>query len=320
MKTLNTAAKNAENEVYSLLSAENHIYRPWQLIDHNIQPLRLQVTKEEITSYLQVDAFVRPGFLIEHNTVDVPHLFVKIDGDYPELMKSLKKIQKIKPEKVTFIDNVLLINKKPITSFFTTKPDWYDDEQGIDIDKAMEETIDSLMLLKPQYRKNYLKAVDRVIKSVSKGSILIKNPTSRVILETLIYNNRKVVEMFHDFDYQYMVPKLVINIDSEKMVSIYAVLRMMLMSELGFDVIVMEKEGYSSLENILSSTEFDIYCIRDIDTITDTLNSDEKERKKGKEKSLKVVGVFFLFITLITLLFATSFVIFGLSISNIFFW
>ncbi len=304
MKTLNTAAKNAENEVYSLLSAENHIYRPWQLIDYNVEPLRLQVTKDEIISYIQVDAFVRPGFTISENSVDIPHLFIKIDGEYKELINSLKKIKKIKPEKVTFIDNVLLINKKPLTSFFATKPSWYDDETGIDVDKAMEENIDSLMILKPKYRENYLKAADRVIKNVNSGAILVNKPTIRVMMETLIYNNTKVVEMFHDFDYQYMIPKFVISIDSEKTANVYAVLRMMLMSELGFDVIVMDKEGYSSIENLLSADEFDVYSIRDVDTLIDIEKNDKFKKKKDKKNKKKnlIIGLFFFLILLIMMI------------------
>ncbi len=320
MKTLNTVAKNAEDEVYSILSTDNHVYRPWQLIDYELEPLRLQVTESELVSYLQVDAFVRPGFEVTDEVVVIPHIFVKIDGKHPDLVKNLKKIRKIKPEKVMFIDNILLMNRKPMSEFFKTRPEWYDDENGINIHHAMSENLDSLMILKPKYRENYLKAVDRVIKSVRDGSVLIKKPTARVMLETLIYNNTKVVEMYHDFDYQYMVPKFVIEIEKDKTSNIYAVLRMMLMSELGFDVVVIEEEGYSSIENILSEDEFDIYTIRDVDSHVDISDDLKNEGKKKKEHSgFAIFGYVLLAIIILAFLSVIPMMILGVNIFHAFF-
>ncbi len=300
MKTLNTTAKNAEEEIYTILSTDNHIYRPWQLIDYNIDPVRLKVTESEIVSYMQVDAFVRPGFSVKEPDVSMPHLFLKIDGQYEGIEQKINEIKKIKPEKVLVIDNVLLVNKSPITSFFKNRPDWYDENNGIDIKNAMKENISTLMKLKPKYRENYFMAVDRVIKSVKNGSILAKQPTIRVILETLIYNNSKVVEMYHDFDYQYMVPKFLVKITGKKSLSTYAVLRMMLMSELGFDVIILDYNGYSSIENILSKKEFDFYTTRDVDMQRDIGNKPKKD--KGFKLSKKLIFALIFIITVLLIM------------------
>ncbi len=291
MKTLNTNAKNAKDEVYKILSSENHVYRAWQLIDYKIDPLRLKVTDSEIVNYLQVDAFVRPGFTVTVDTATLPHLFVKIDGYYSGVVESLKQIHEVKPEKVTMIDKVELVNKKPITTFLKTKPTWYDDEAGINIDLALKENFNSLLKLKPSYRENYLEAINRVIEKVNNGAMLVKKPTSRVILETLIYNNSAVVEMYHDYDYQYMVPKFMVKIAAGKSVNVYAVLRMMLMNELGFDVVVLDELGYSTIENILSADEFDVHTIREADSQTD-IPFKEKRQKRDVKSKMKMTGIF----------------------------
>lgn len=280
MKTVDTKPYQAQKAVEKLLNAQNNIYRPWQLHKHLMEPIRLVSTKDEFVKYLFVDSFVRPGFSVEDDLVQIPHLFCKIDGKTDEIVYELQKLKRANPDKVEILHNFNLMNKKPVTSFFETKPDWYDDETDIDIEKAFADTLNSIGHLRPKYRYNFLLAVNRVLKSIKSGSLLVNVPTPRVILETLIYNSTLIVDMYHKFDYQFMVPKFVVIDEEQYGLNPYGALRLMLMNELSFDIIIASKNSYSSIENIISPDEYELY-IADDDTFSsvDSFNSSNSDKK-----------------------------------------
>lgn len=262
MKKIDTQAYVAEQAVEKILSVENHVYRPWQLSKHELEPLRLVSAKDEFAKYLEVDAFVRPGFEVKDNRVSVSHLFCKVDGNCKDILRDLEKLKESNAEKIAIHKGFNLINSKPRTAFFAEKPTWFDDETGkINVEVAQTQTLSALGQLRPSYRKTYLEAVNRVIDAVQNGELLVNPPTPRVILETLIYNSTLIVDMFHHFDYQYMVPKFVIEDTDNKTPNAYAALRLLLMNELSFDILICSEEAYSSIENIIEADNYELYIL-----------------------------------------------------------
>lgn len=291
LKTVDTKAYAAQQALDKLLNADNHIYKPWQLHKHSLEPLRLMSTKEEFSQYLFVDAFIRPGFEVKDDKVFVPHLFCKLDGDASEVIAEIRKLEKANPGKVEILYGFNQMNKKPITSFFETKPSWYDEETGLDVDKAMSSTLNSLGHLRPEYRRNYLQAVKRILESVSEGQLQLNPPTPRVILETLIYNSTIVVDMYHRFDYQYLVPKMLVIDRVEQGINAYGALRLMLMNELSFDIVISSEECYSSIENVLSPDSYELYIIGESDDLG-LSNGERPQSKKRRRRKMIGYGVF----------------------------
>lgn len=283
MKTIDTQAYVAEQAVEKILSVENHVYRPWQLSKHEIEPMRLVCAKDEFAKYLEVDAFVRPGFEVKDNKVTISHLFCKVDGSCKSIISDIEKLKQNNEEKIVIHKSFNLINSKPITSFFAEKPYWFNDELGkIDVEEAMTQTLSSLGQLRPSYRKTYLEAINRVLTAVRNDELLVNMPTPRVILETLVYNSTLIVDMFHHFDYQYMVPKFVIIDSDNKPVNAYAALRLLLMNELSFDILICSEDSYSSLENIIEADNYELYIM---DEKKDTAQA-EKSNKSLRNKFL----------------------------------
>ncbi len=293
MKIIDTKAHQAKQAMDKLLNAENNIYKPWQLHKHSLSPIRLVTTKEEFSVYLFLDAFVRPGFEVEDGVAQIPHLFCKLDGSVDDMIIELQKLKRANSEKVEILHGFNKMNKKPTTSFFETKPGWYDDETGIDIDAAFMDTINSLGHLRPKYRYNFLEAVNRVLEAVKSDALLINPPTPRVVLETLIYNSAIVVDMYHRFDYQFMVPKFIVIDSSQYGLNPYGALRLMLMNELGFDVVIVSKDSYSSIENVISPDEYELYIVGD-DEGALFLDKETPEKSKNKLKNYFAYGFIFL--------------------------
>lgn len=262
MKKIDTQAYVAEQAVEKILSVENHVYRPWQLSKHELEPQRLVSAKDEFARYLEVDAFVRPGFEVKDNRVSVSHLFCKVDGDCRDIIRDIEKLKESNSERIAIHKSFNLINSKPRTAFFAEKPSWFNDETGeINVAEAQSQTLTALGQLRPSYRQTYLEAVNRVMKAVREGELLINPPTPRVMLETLIYNSTLIVDMFHHFDYQYMVPKFIIEDRDNKTPNAYAALRLLLMNELSFDILVCSEEAYSSIENIIEADNYELYIL-----------------------------------------------------------
>lgn len=252
MKTYKTAAHSAEEELGKYMGPEARIYKPWQLEKHQLEPVRIEGTVDDVLLLAQANAYVRPNFNVDEQKVEVPCLMAKLNGDIDGIYLDMKTLKTEHPELIEVYQGFALMAKPPKKTPLRKRPQWFSEENGIDLELALKADIPSLEILRPAYKKNYLRAVNRVLKVIRSDDFLSEKPTGREVLETLLFNSNKIIKMYHHFDYQYMNPKLVIYDTKRPTVTTFAVLRMLMMHALGFDVFVLSESGYSSTENYLS--------------------------------------------------------------------
>ncbi len=248
-----TPAKRAEDELNQLIGRENRIYKPWRLENFLIEPVQIEGTVDDVLLIAKCSAYLRPQFNVVADTVTVPHLFVKLNGNVKGFYLDMKKLSKENPEIVTLYSSFKKMAKAPHETPLTGKPSWFDKEKGIDIEAALAANIINIKLLRPAYQKNYLMAINRVLAAVKSDAYIAEKPTERDILEVLLFNSNKIIRMYHNFDYQHINPKFVVFEDKGYSISAYAVLRLMMMAQLGFDVFISSDHSYASIENYLSS-------------------------------------------------------------------
>lgn len=267
IKTYTTVAQEAEQELDTLLGHENRIYKPWQLEAHDIEPIRLITTVDEMLMLVYANAYVRPHFEVDDAKVVVPSFFCKLNGAIDGFVADVKAKAKLMPDQIALYQGFQKINRKPRTGMLNKKPKWFDDTRGILIEEALKADIDSIRMLKPTYQRQYLMAINRVLDIVKAGHYTGPNPGNRVILETLIYNCQPIVSMLHTYDYQYTIPKFVIVDDHKKRPNEFAALRLLFMHALSFDVFVLSESGFSSIENLLDPNVYSVYGLTQRDFI-----------------------------------------------------
>jgi hypothetical protein len=259
MKTYSTTAYEAEKELDNLLGHENRIYKPWQLDNHLMEPVKIKATTDEMLLLTFANAYVRPSFEASETKVQVPNLFCKLNGAVHGFLLDMKAKAKQYPDLIAVYQGYQKMNRKPRTNFLSKKPSWFNDTLGINVDQALKDDIKGIKHLKPMYQRAYLHAINRVLNLVRTSAFTGEAPTSREVLETLLYNSRKITEMMHAFDYQYTVPKFTVIDNQKKSASPYAVVRLLMMNALGFDVFIVSEDGYSSLENYVSNEIVDVH-------------------------------------------------------------
>lgn len=259
MKSYTTIAQSAERELGRALGHESQIYKPWQLENHKVEPIQIRGTIDEVLMLTHVHAYVRPNFSVDEKVVEIPNLFCKLNGDIEGFYLDAKAEMKKHPNTIVLYDGFAKMAVPPKRTPFRKRPKWFDEYLGIDVEAAIKEEVGDISLMRPAYQRNYLEAINRVLKRVKSAGYTAEKPTSREVLEVLLYNSKKIIKMYHCFDYQYTVPKFIVYDKSKKTISPYAIIRLLMMQCLGFDIFILSPQGYSSVENYLSESVVDSY-------------------------------------------------------------
>jgi hypothetical protein len=267
IKTYTTVAQEAERELDTLLGHENRIYKPWQLENHQLEPIRLIATTDEMLMLTFANAYVRPHFGADDSNVTIPSFFCKLNGATEGFLLDVKAKSKQSPEHFAVYNGFSKVSRKPKTSYLNKKPKWFDDQNGIDVEAALVSGIESIKFLKPNYQRQYLKAINRVLDVLRTDTSKIPNIGNRLVLETLLYNSKPIISMLHSFDFQYLVPKFVVIDDHKKRPNEFAAIRLLLMHSLSFDVFIVSDEGFSSIENFISDTLYSSHILTPKDFI-----------------------------------------------------
>ncbi len=295
-----TPARQAEDELNQLIGRENRIYKPWQLENYLLKPVRIEGTVDDVLLLAKCSAYLRPKFSVEADQVAVPNLFVKLNGSVKGFYLDMKKLSGAQPEIVTLYSSFKKMAQPPRKTPLSGRPTWFDKEKGIVIDAALAANIISIKVLRPVYQKNYLMAINRVLEKVKSNAYIAANkPTERDILEVLLFNSNKIIRMYHNFDYQHINPKFIVVENKGYSISAYAVLRLMMMAELGFDVFILSDHSYASIENYLSDTLCKSYVVTEKElTYSDVLQQRSKLKRWSRNTAFGALSLGGLYIIL----------------------
>lgn len=96
MKKVTTYAKQATDELESILYTDTGIYKPWQFIKGTTHPILLDSVIEDTLTYWKEPARLRPGFQTEDQTVYTPVFFTKINGIYQDVNQYYQLVAQLK--------------------------------------------------------------------------------------------------------------------------------------------------------------------------------------------------------------------------------
>ncbi len=252
MKHYQTAASEANSELTSLLGFDGRLYVPEILENHDLSPVHLQASFEEFEHFLFEASYIRPAFNVDQTVVEVPCFFVKLDGYSKDLKKKFELYQIDFPDQIVQYGSFYLLERLPPVSLMNQlKGIIFSDKNALQLLSALD--LDLLKHLTARKRMSFLAAV--LMSCERYEHIQLQNPTnlellsSDVLLASALSIDSKLLDAFQHWDYQMTPPKCLIQLQQKKIPNSHALLRLLLLQALGFDVVIWSEKGYASIEN-----------------------------------------------------------------------
>lgn len=262
IKKAMTVGAQASQRISDELLNETGFVKPWQLQGRKIKNILLTSTMDEISIYWNQPLKLRPGFNFDDNYVEVSVFFSKINGVYNdknEYGKFIKLIRELK-EYVYYIDlkdGFEKLAKPFINNAFSLS--FIINSKGI-IDKKyiLQEKNYSISTLNKTQQTMILEKMEEIIAS----NIFIdglNREDSIKGLYTVLHMDKRFVHMINNFDYALINPKLVIYTEEAVVFDKEVGFLLLLLSKIGFDIIILSPGGDNSIENIISDKVIDIH-------------------------------------------------------------
>ncbi|MGL5417482.1 MAG: YceG family protein [Clostridium sp.] len=250
---IETNTKVLQREIEGeLFNGSTGMYKPWQFRDGYTKAVLLDSILEDIYTYFNEPAKLRVGFEVKDDTVKVPCMFFKIDGQYEDIFKYQKLIKFC-----TTGENIFFINGRQLSNNNSVSEDMYSimfhqlsngefDIEGIKklkrykFSKYSTETQNFLL-------KKFNEAITR--KDIYKKEFKEKQILRLLVLVLELNNN--VLRLIDNFDFTGNIPKLTVFIEREKGLSEEIQLILGYLHVVGFDIIIFNPSGLCNLNNVL---------------------------------------------------------------------
>ncbi|WP_181995724.1 YceG family protein [Clostridium sp. AM58-1XD] len=251
--TFHTAAYNAERDLDTAMYQDSGIYRNHQF--KQAIPVILQTTYEEIGILWKQEAKYRPNFEVLADRVMVPVIFSKISG-----VKDGNKVRYWQDAARFTEDGAFLIDHLPYITAETPNPIKPHVTSFLKNGKLLTEKI----IHHPSYQYGFIREdmqrfiFDKIQQMLD--SKIITGTFSRgveyTILATALNMDKSLLRILQKYDFTKNIPKMVLINTNEGLCSLEDSILTMLLSLLGFDVLLLIPTGYQSVERFFSSPVF----------------------------------------------------------------
>ncbi len=220
-----------------------------------LRPVRLSVTWEEFCLLLFERPEVRTGYSVDVDEINIPVLFVKINGMTKEVESIIKRANSA--------DNIYLLN-----SFHMFKREafstCFDGGTFLTIgDEESQKLIlnhENISYLSPLKKRLVMKALKQICEDI-RSIKSFNDKTNKDILSAAIVGNERLFKMFHEYDISAEPSKIIINDKTKSPINFQTIVRLLMYHYLFFDVIIISKNGYSSIEGYLPRSCYDEFMV-----------------------------------------------------------
>lgn len=262
-----TVAKKASQEMERVLHSDNSLlYRPWQFRSYKPQSITLKTTYDEIFLIMREKAFIRPSFEVKNETVYIPSIFAKVLGISTNQKEYWGRVQEI-----TDFDLSSLHIRFPITSpvkgnqlyhyqnaltngkldpMKMVKGNWWRYKQmpeGLQIGLAsvISRYVDKALLTKLEHE------TEEQLKLYMFSAVMEIPDT--------------IIKLLQQFDYSQTVPRIVIyNNGSSGEINRSDAALLLLLNEMGIDILLYNPTGQNDIELFIDSSIFDSHWLEEV--------------------------------------------------------
>lgn len=263
-----TVAYRAAKEIETIMSKDGLlVYKSWQLRDHIPHSITLKTTYDEIFLIGKEKAMYRPEFEVTNNIVKIPCIFAKIQGisknkrDYWDKLHSLWEMEqslfitqfpfarginhdiRFHYKKMLGEDGRISVEKM-MTSHY-----WKYSHLPIGLQKGIGNAIKNICA-KPSLKPIYNESIEDIkIFLFTHGLQLPGN----------------IIKLLMQFDYSQEVPKLILfNNETNGVITRSDAALLLLLNQIGVDIIVYNPAGGNDIENYMDPSLFDIHWLEEV--------------------------------------------------------
>lgn len=263
-----TVAYRASREIETILNHEGSgLYKPWQLRDYEPASTTLKTTYDELFLLAKEKAMIRPNFEVKNGTVRIPALFSKINGvsrnrrEYWDRLHTLMNLE-----------NVTLIRSFPFSSGANSDFRFHyrnalDKDGLLDPEKIAGTHYWKYKHLPTGLQKGLAAAIRNLCISPKLKPQLRENEEElRIYLFTQAMQvPENILKMLQRFDYSQDVPKLVLyNNELNGTMTRSDAALLLLLNQLGIDLIIYNPPGHNDIENFIDESAFDAHWLEDV--------------------------------------------------------
>lgn len=305
-----TPARKAQGEIQDYISKDTDFYyKPYQLVDYDIQNITLKSTFDEILLLSKEQCMYRPFWNVEENNVYIPNFFTKIEGVFKEDKKYLNLLNELLEG-----DNSLFITAQKLVSFevenilsnSTTlayqiqRVEYLDNQETIyeselfsvgnllKLRECLTESIDySTFNFKESELWPYSHLPNHVENMLYKQIFNFVNHKNKVFSKPILNSHIyfvlslipvEILELLVKFDYPKLAPRIVIYTDPYRnQLSLYRTILLQFLHSIGFDIIILSPNGHEDIEELILESRYDKQLL-------DTFQSSFSVRNLKKQK------------------------------------
>ncbi|MGV3466696.1 MAG: YceG family protein, partial [Heyndrickxia sp.] len=274
-----TVAKKATQEMERVLHSDNSLlYKPWQFRSYKPKTITLKTTYDEIFLIMREKAFIRPSFEVNSETVYIPSIFAKVLGISTNQKEYWSRVLEI-----TDFDLLSLYTHFPITKEVKGN-------QLYHFQNALTDgKLDPLKMVKANWWRYkqlpeglQLGLASAISRYVDKALLNKLDHETEEQLKLYMFSAvmelpEAINKLLQQFDYSQTVPRLVIyNNGNSGQLSRSDAALLLLLNEMGIDILLYNPTGQNDIELFIDSSLFDAHWLEEV-SFTEEL---EKHRNK----------------------------------------
>ena len=271
-KKIVSAAKIIEQQVKNMLY-DNESTIKENNNQYEIEPILYDCTIADLYGMLNEDARLREGYEIIDNKIQLPHICMEINGCYEDLFEYQRLLKHIDSS-----ENIVYKKKLDFKGFYVNLVSCFHLLKNI---KNKRKNIFDYREDKENFifeDKTKEKIVESLIDIINNCFINLENSDRDFGIIEGILLDCDLIKLYENFDGVNEVPKVCFKLDNS--INIETVFAIMILSSLGFDVIVLNISGSSLLKKYIKEDYFT--CIN-LETKKSSLHYDDILTLKKKK-------------------------------------
>lgn len=247
-KKIVSAAKIIEQQVKNMLY-DNQSTIKENNNQYEIEPILYDCTISDIYGMLNEDAKLREGYEIIDNKIQLPHICMEINGCYEDIYEYQRLLKHIDSS-----ENIVYREKLNYKGFHMNLVSCFHLFKTI---KGQRSIIFNYREDKEKldfYDKTKEKIIDNLIDIINNCFIDLNNSDRDIGITESVLIDSQFIKLYEDFDGIKEVPKVCFKLNNS--INIETIFIILLLSSLGFDVIVLNISGSSLLKKYIKEDYF----------------------------------------------------------------
>lgn len=265
IENVETITKQIQREVHKELFVNTGIFKPWQFRNGFTKSILLDTIVEDIYIYYNEPAKLRDGFGVQGNIVKVPVFFYKIDGEYQDKLEYYKLVKYCKDS-----PNTLFFNSGNISVDAQISGDMFKlmfcqlSDGTFDIEEIKKLDIYKLDKYSEEVQNFLLNKFNEVIKRDDLYVNKLDKDSCLKLLVLVLTLNEEIIRLVDNFDFVDSIPKLVIYLDGEDIISENMIMLLGYIHNIGIDIIIFNPSGFCNISSIIKNNKFNVVRLQNI--------------------------------------------------------